>query len=266
MKKIILFFIAVCAIVSCDPTHEDISNAGSITVDELVKKTTVTVDKSDDGKNGNVISCSTSAPVNAKWTIGGKDFVGNSAWKKMKVNKDESGNYVDTEYTVVLTALCPDGTELTANFPVTCQVITNELQKIYLYGDPEKGQEPAVLKLDDTGNPVGSYGRFSDDEGNYFPTLSDDIYFGLKTLIIDIADVQPGEGCWGMGYGPALWRIMSGWWDGPYYDGEAPAVGLYELQITDQIAKDCAKGATAHDLDLMVTRGTVTIKSVYYEE
>ena len=167
---------------------------------------------------------------------------------------------------VLMTALCPDGTVLTSTYQVECQEITDPLQKIYIYGDPAKGQEPAVLKLDETLNPVGSYGRFSDSEGTYFPFLSDDVYFGLKTLILDITDVQPGEGCWGMGYGPAMWRIMSGWWDGPYYDGEAPGVGLYELQITDQIAQDCAKGATAHDLDLMVTRGTVTIKSIYYEE
>ena len=37
-------------------------------------------------------------------------------------------------------------------------------------------------------------------------------------------------------------------------------------EITDEIANNCAKGATAHDLDLMMTSGSVTIKSVYYEE
>ncbi len=247
---------AVCAFAACDPTHEDISNAGHISLEELKAKTTVTVDKAASGQYGNVITCSTSAPINAKWSIGGKEFLGNYAEKKMKLG----------EHTVTLTALCPDGTVLTTDYTVTCQEITNPLEKIYIYGDPAKGQEPAVLKLDDTGNPVGSYGRFSDNEGNYFPYLSDDVYFGLKTLILEITDVQPGEGCWGMGYGPAMWRIMSGWWDGPYYDGEAPGVGLYELQITEQIANDCAKGATAHDLDLMVTRGSVTIKSIYYEE
>ncbi|MBR7030615.1 MAG: hypothetical protein IKI06_05190, partial [Prevotella sp.] len=84
MKKIFLFFAAVCALAACDPTHEDISNAGHITLDELKAKTTVTVDKAASGLNGNVITCSTSAPVNAKWSIGGKDYIGNYAWKKMK--------------------------------------------------------------------------------------------------------------------------------------------------------------------------------------
>lgn len=257
MKKIFLMFVAICAFAACDPTHEKINNGGHITVEELKAMTIVTTDIAPSGKNGNVIICSTSAPVNAKFNIGGKDIIGNSAKKKMKLGT----------FPVVMTALCPDGTMLTADFSVTCEEITDPLQKIYLFGDPANPeQKPAVLQLDETLNPVGSYGRFSDTEGNNFPTISDDIYFGLKTLILDITDVQPGEGCWGMGYGPAMWRIMSGWWDGPYYDGEAPGVGLYELQITDKIAQDCAKGATGHDLDLMVTRGTVTIKSIYYEE
>ena len=77
MKKIFLLFAAVCALVACNATHEDISNDGHITVDELVAKSSVTVDKASSGQNGNVITCSTSAPVNAKWNIGGKEFVGN---------------------------------------------------------------------------------------------------------------------------------------------------------------------------------------------
>ena len=85
MKKIFLFIAAVCALVACDPVEEDISNAGHITLDELIAKSTVTVDKAASGQNGNVISCSTSAPVNAKWDIGGKEFVGNYAKKKMKL-------------------------------------------------------------------------------------------------------------------------------------------------------------------------------------
>ena len=92
MKKILFLLVAtVCALAACDPVHEDISNGGHITVDELKAKTTVTVDKASNGKNGNVITCSTLAPVNAKWDIGGKEFVGNFAKKKMKVNWDENG-------------------------------------------------------------------------------------------------------------------------------------------------------------------------------
>ena len=72
MKKIFFLLAAACALVACDPVQEDITNDGHITIDELVAKTTVTVDKAANGQNGNVITCSTSAPVNAKWDIGGK--------------------------------------------------------------------------------------------------------------------------------------------------------------------------------------------------
>ncbi len=258
MKKIFLLFAAVCALVACNPVHEDIGNGSHITLEELLAKTTVSVDKSASGQNGNVITCSTSAPVNAVWNIGGKSFIGNYAWKKMKLGS----------HTVLLTALCADGTELTAEFPIECQEITNPLEKIYIFGGPDN-TNPAILKVDlKDGNyePNGAYGRFSDGEGQYFPFLSDDVYFGFKTLIFDITDVQPGDGgAWGMGPGPAIMRVMSGWWDGPYMEFE-PTVGLFELPITEKIANDCAQGATGHDLDLMMTRGSVTIKSVYYEE
>ena len=47
MKKIFLLFAAACALVACDPVHEDIGNAGHITLDELLAKTSVTVDVKD---------------------------------------------------------------------------------------------------------------------------------------------------------------------------------------------------------------------------
>ena len=128
MKKIFLMFVAVCALFACDPTHEKISNDGHITIDELKAKTTVTVDKAASGLNGNVISCQTLAPVNAKWTIGGKDFIANYAQKKMKVGTHD----------VVLTALCADGTVLSTTYQVECQEITDPLVKYYIYGaDPD---------------------------------------------------------------------------------------------------------------------------------
>lgn len=82
MKKIFFIFVTLCAIAACDPTHEDIGIGGSITADELKAKSSVTVDKDASGKNGNIVTCSTSAPVNAKWTIAGKDLVGNYAKKE----------------------------------------------------------------------------------------------------------------------------------------------------------------------------------------
>ena len=77
MKKILFLLVAaICTFAACDPVHEDVSNAGHITLDELLAKTSVTVDVDPaTGVNGNQIFCSTSAPVNARWDIDGKSFV-----------------------------------------------------------------------------------------------------------------------------------------------------------------------------------------------
>ena len=261
MKKIFLLFAAVCTLVACDPVHEDISNGGNITLAELTDSnvTQVTVDKAGNGLNGNVITCSTSAPVNAKWTIGGKDFVGNYAWKKMKVDKNNDGDYIDTPYDVILTALCADGTELIAKFPVTCQKITNPLEKHYLFGGPDN-DSPAVLGPGDA-----AAGRFSDGEGKFFPYLDDDIYFGKKTLIFDIIAAEEGPFIWGSDVGCTC-RVMNGWWSSTYADNYPLSVGLWELPITDQMATECARGGEGRDLDILMTRGSITVKSVYYEE
>ena len=259
MKKIFLLFAAACALVACDPVSEDISNGGHITLDELLAKTSVTVDKDGSGKNGNVISCTTSAPVNARWDIDGKSFVSNYAWKKMKVNKDENGNYEETPYTVLLTALCPDGTVLTHEFPVTCSTITNALEKFYLFGGPDN-ESPAVLGPGDA-----AAGRFSDSEGKFFPYLSDEIYYGKKTLIFDIIAAEEGPFIWGSDVGCTC-RVMNGWWSTAYADNVPLTVGLWELPITDLMAAECAQGGEKRDLDILMTRGSITVKSVYYEE
>ena len=243
MKKIFLIFAAVCALFACDPTHEDISNGGHISVDELKAKSTVTVDKAASGLNGNVVTCSTSAAVNAKWSIGGKEFIGNYAWKKMKLG----------DFTVVLTALCADGTELTAEFPVSCQEITDPLQKFYIYGDvanfPEQTPfQPAAWDA--------AAMRFSSTEGAHLPTIPDDVYFGLKTLIFDVSDVTADFDL----------KVMNGWWSNTYYDHVKWQDGLNELQITETLAKECAKGGEGRDLDLMLYSGSMTLNAVYYEE
>ena len=253
MKKILFLLVAaICTFAACDPVHEDISNGGHISVDELKAKSSVTVDKDATGKNGNVITCSTSAPVNAKWEIGGKEFIGNHAWKKMKVNWDKDGNYVATDYTIVLTAVCPDGTQLKAEFPVTCDVITNPLQKFYIYGDPAKPEETPFKP----GAWDAAAMRFSSTEGAHLPTISDDIYFGLKTLIFDVSDVTPDFDL----------KVMNGWWSNTYYDHVKWTSGLNELQITQTMADECAKGGEGRDLDLMLYSGSMTLNSVYYEE
>ena len=244
MKKIFFIFAAACALAACDPTQEDVSNAGHITVDELMAKTTVTVDKAPSGANGNVVTCETLAPVNAKWDIGGKEFVGNYAWKKMKLG----------EYTVVLTALCPDGTELTARYPVQCQEITNALEKYYIYG-LEVNPEHVPFK---PGAWNAAAMRFSDTEGQHFPTIPDDVYFGFKTLILDISDVEPGT----------TMMVHNGWWSETYYDDVPLSDGPNEVQLTEQIAKTCAKGngGEGKDLQFLIKSGNCTVNSVYYEE
>jgi len=240
MKKIFLMFVAVCALFACDPTHEKISNDGHITIDELKAKTTVTVDKAASGANGNVISCSTSAPVNAKWTIGGKDFIANYAKKKMKLGTHE----------VVLTALCADGTMLSTTYQVECQEITDPLQKFYIYGADPVAEPPFQPGAWDAAAM-----RFSSTEGAHLPTIPDDVYFGMKTLIFDISDAS----------GVDL-KVMNGWWSNTYYDHVVWQDGLNELQITETMAKECAKGGEGRDLDLMLYGGSMTLKSVYYEE
>ena len=242
MKKIFLMFVAICAFAACDPTHENISNGGHISVEDLVKKTIVTTDIDPaTGQNGNVIMCSTSANVNAKFNIGGKDFIGNYAQRKMKLGS----------FDVVMTALCEDGTVLSATFPVTCQVITDPLQKIYIYGgDPEK--EPPFVP----GAWDAAAMRFSSTEGAHLPTISDDVYAGLKTLIFDVSDVTPDFDL----------KVMNGWWSATYYDHVKWTSCLNELQITQYMADQCAKGGEGRDLDLMLYSGSMTLNAVYYEE
>ena len=236
-------FVAICAFAACDPTHENISNGSHITLDELVAKTTVKTDIASDGKNGNVIFCETLAPVTAKFTIGGKDFVGNYAKKKMKLGTHD----------VVLTALCPDGTVLTNTYKIECQEVTDPLQKFYIYGS-----DPTVEPPFSPGNWSGATCRFSSTEAQHFPTISDDVYFGLKTLIVDISNAN----------GTTI-LVNNGWWSTTYYDDVALVNGPNEIQLTEQIAKDCAKGNGGDGKDLQFifkSGGECTINSVYYEE
>ena len=248
-KNIILLFVALSAIVACDPTHEDISNAGNITIDELKAKSSITVDKAASGANGNVITCQTSATVNAKWDIGGKEFIGNFAKKKMKLG----------EHKVVMTALCADGTILKDSVMITCQEITDPLQKYYIYGDIANfpDQVPFVPGAWDAAAM-----RFSSTEGAHLPTIPDDVYDGLKTLIFDVSDVTADFDL----------KVMNGWWSNTYYDHVKWVDGLNELQITDVMARECAKKYTnddpagGKDLDLMLYSGSMTLHEVYYEE
>ena len=243
MKKIFLMLVAICAFAACDPIHEDISNAGHISLEELKAKTTVTVDKAASGLNGNVITCQTSAPVNAKWDFAGKELIGNYAWKKMKLGT----------HTITMTALCADGTLLTTDFQIQCQEITDPLVKYYIY--PRPGFESEDLPFQPGAWDAAAM-RFSSTEGAHLPTIPDDVYFGLKTLIFDVSDVSDDFDL----------KVMNGWWSNTYYDHVKWQSGLNELPITETLANECAKGGEGRDLDLMLYSGSMTLNSVYYEE
>lgn len=98
--------------------------------------------------------------------------------------------------------------------------------------------------------------RFSSLEGQHFPTISDDVYFGLKTLIFDVSDVTADIDL----------KVMNAWWSNTYYDHIKWVSGLNDIPITETMAKECAKGGEGRDLDLMLYSGSCTINSVYYEE
>ena len=156
---------------------------------------------------------------------------------------------------------------VTVDYPVECDKVSNPLVKNYVYGDPnrsdeEKAEDPQEPFVLGSGNAAG--GRFSDGEGQHFKYLSDEVYFGKKTLIFDITDAQPGPDIWGGPTGLTV-RVMNGWWSNTYYEGPISA-GLWEFPITDVVASDCAQGGDGKDLDLLMRAGSVTIRSVYYEE
>ena len=151
---------------------------------------------------------------------------------------------------VVLTALCADGTVLSTTYQVECQEITDPLVKYYIYGADSEAEPPFTPGAWDAAAM-----RFSSTEGAHLPTIPDDVYFGLKTLIFDISNAS----------GVDL-KVMNGWWSNTYYDHVVWNDGLNELQITETMAKECAKGGEGRDLDLMLYGGTMTLKSVYYEE
>ena len=133
----------------------------------------------------------------------------------------------------------------------TFTATTKRLTKYYIYGlDP--GIEPPFLVTSWDAAAM----RFSDTQGSHLPSLSDEVYFGLKTLIFNVSDVSDDFDL----------RVMNGWWSNTYYDHVKWQNGINEVPITEEMARECAWGGDGKDLDLMLYSGTVTIHSVYYEE
>ncbi|MCQ2203186.1 MAG: hypothetical protein MJZ15_01965 [Bacteroidales bacterium] len=221
---------------------------GHLTLEELMSMTTVRVDKTADGKNGNVLTCSTTAPVSVKWSIPGYFALNSNHFtRKMDVG----------EYKVILDALCADGTKLKAEYTVKCDVVTNPRKTVeWIYGGPDRpDQKPFSPGAWDAAEM-----RFSDINGKRFPFLSDEVYFDNMVLVFDISDAT--DDCEG--------RVMNGWWSARYDDDQDVKFtnGLWRLNITDAIAYDCARGngGGGRDLDLMITSGSCTINSVRCEE
>ncbi len=125
--------------------------------------------------------------------------------------------------------------------------------KSYIYGDPNHTEQVPV------DIPAWEYpsGCFSNTEGRCFPYISDEVYFGHKTLFFDIVATE-GSDC--------KMSVMNAWWSRFYAEDVPVSVGLWKLPITGAIANDCARGGRglAHDLTIMMINGTITIKSVYY--
>ena len=239
--------------------HIKDNQTNTLTVKAIYKNYGYRVAEGKEGLNGNVITCYTSAPVNAKWSFAGKEMIGNFASKKMTVKTDGNGDCVPADYTIKLTALCPDGTELVVDYPVQCKAISNPLVKYYIYGDPnrtdeEKAEDPQLPFVPGAWDAAAM--RFSSTEGAHLPTIPDEVYFGLKTLIFDVSDVTDNFDL----------KVMNGWWSNTYYDHVKWVNGLNELPITQTLADECAKGGEGRDLDLMLYSGSMLLKTVYYEE
>ena len=132
------------------------------------------------------------------------------------------------------------------------------VEKIYIYGDPnrteeEKAEDPQLPFVPGAWDAAAM--RFSSTEGAHLPTIPDNVYFGLKTLIFDVSDVTPDFDL----------KVMNGWWSNTYYDHVKWVDGLNELPITEIMANECAKGGEGKDLDLMLYSGSMTFNAVYYE-
>ena len=130
-------------------------------------------------------------------------------------------------------------------------VYIDKLTRFYIYGEDPSYQPPFS-----PGAWEAAAMRFSSTEGQYLPTIPDEVYFGLKTLILDVSNAS--DDC--------DMKVMNGWWSNTYYDHVKIVSGLNEIQITETMAKECAKGGEGRDLDLMLYSGSMTLNSVYYEE
>ena len=157
--------------------------------------------------------------------------------------------------TTIITVCTPDGSvSATCELKVEAAPVpddTPQVYKVWVYGEDPNLEPPFS-----PGTWNAAALRFSSNEGHHFRTLTDYEYFSLKTLIFDVSDAT--DDC--------TMRVMTGWWS-PVYADYAPVLnGQMKIQITEEMAKDCAKSHDGKDLDLMLYGGSCTINSVYYME
>ena len=155
--------------------------------------------------------------------------------------------------TTIITVCTPDGS-VSATCELTVEALPEvvpQYYKVYVYGEDPSCERPFSPVAWDTAAL-----HFSNVYGEHFRWLTDDEYYGLKTLIFDVSDVSSDFEM----------RIMNGWWSTTYYDNVKWQSGLNKVQITEKMAEECARGGDGRDLVLMLTSGSCTLNAVYYEE
>ena len=95
--------------------------------------------------------------------------------------------------------------------------------KHYLYGENPITEPPFSPGVWDAAAM-----RFSSTEGAHLPTIPDEVYDGLKTLIFEVSDVSPDFDL----------KVMNGWWSNTYYDHVKWVDGLNEIKITETMARE----------------------------
>ena len=96
---------------------------------------------------------------------------------------------------------------------------------------------------------------FSNTLGKYFPTLPNEVFSGLKTLVVEVK--YASEGCTG--------RVMNNWWTTIFEDNIPLTSGMkWEIKITSQMVQDLTENNGVKVLNLLLTNGTATFTSVYY--
>ena len=239
MKRIYLLLmmaIVITAFISCG--GDDAKDVKlEVSPEELVL--------SEDGEGILIITS------NVKWEISTT-----ASWLTFSASSGESGGQVtvranDSSKSERAALVVVKGENISRQVVVT--QMAPRVRKHYIYGDVANYPQQTPFQ---PGAWDAAAMRFSDIDGAHFPTIPDEVYFGLKTLIFDVSDVSEDFDL----------KVMNGWWSATYYDHVKWVNGLNELQITDDMAKQCAEGGEGKDLDLMLYNGSCTINAVYYEE